>query len=320
MAPNRKHSSQESQTLVESLHLLDLQVSPPKLFRPLTEEVNQFSSAEKNQCDRGVYIIRAPHTKDPSHPSNNYWDWPEDEKEEKKEEEEEETEETKKQELIQKILEEERIRQVLSIGHLEENLCSSFKESKEVIVASQTSTTDDDDDDYWSEGNNDDVGDTKTSIPSAVPQHQSQQSYWDWPTLTPLEEKERIIQSILEEERCREVLSVENIEAAIVRQSAALVSSSSSSVVTPKPSAKSDLYWDWTISQDTGYWQWPSTVQDQKAFTIQQILMEDRVMKQFSIEYLESKLLHESSQTVGQQGKQIITTGEGESSYYYWSW
>lgn len=282
MAPNRRHHSTHT---IETTPTFDLQIK----FPPLTDEINNAPSQKKQFG--GTFIIRAPHTKDSSHPSNNYWDWPE---------EKQQTEEVKKQELIEQILEEEEARLILSVEHLEEKLMSANKETKETIVSQTTN------DDYWFESN-----DVVTKSVPAVPQHK--QSYWDWQTLSPSEKKQRLIDTILQEEFCRTLLSVEHIEEAIIRQSA-----SKSDTSTPKRSAKNDLYWDWTVPQDSGYWQWPSTSEDLNALAIQQILLEDHAMETCSIGHIESTLRNESNQVHEQQPPILLAPGGGDSAYWAW--
>ena len=139
-------------------------------------------------------------------------------------------------------MQEEEARQLLSIEHLEETLRSNLgneKKNENVIIVSPTASCNDD---YWAEGN-DCMGDV-SMMPTL-----DQQLYWYWPTLTPEEEKQRVIDTILQEERCRELLSVEHLEETISRQPTVLSSQESS--VEPESN-------DGTESSDMPYWDWLS--------------------------------------------------------------
>lgn len=173
--------------------------------------------------------------------SYNNWYWPTSE---------EEKEEYKRLALIKQILQEEEARQLLSTEHLEETLRSNLgneSKSENAIIVSPTASCNDD---YWAEGNDcmGDVSMMPTLDHSSLPAMQEQQQlYWYWPTLTPEEEKQRVIDTILQEERCREFLSVEHVEETISRQR--IVLSSQESSVEPESNGgteSSDMpYWDW---------------------------------------------------------------------------
>lgn len=292
MAPNRKHST----LVLETVPSFNLQVQAK--YAPLTSEVSQEEKKaeplQKKQFGIATTIY-ASHTKEPSNANNSYWDWPADD-------EIVDESQSEKTRMIENILKEEQARELLSADHIVANLEKSSDAKKETIYASQI------DEDYWYDGNDHATDD----VPVAT--QPQQQSYWDWPTRTPQEEKQKLIDDIMEEERCRKVLSMLHVVDNIVRQSA----STSNKILSEKPYQVSESYWEWTHepSPSEGYWEFPATEQDEKKLIIQQIMKEEQVRKQFSIQHLESKLLQQASDK-GVTPAVTANTAPGSS---YWDW
>jgi hypothetical protein len=153
------------------------------------------------------------------------------------------------------------------------------------------------DEDYWYDGNDERV---TVDLPATA------QSYWDWPTRSPQEEKQAAIDDIMENERVRQLLAATHIVENTVRHSADVT-------VTSNPSPESEMYWDWSIPQDNGYWNWPSTQQEEKKLIIQNILNEERSWQQFSIQHIEANMRRESDM---QNPIQVVASAGEESSYW----
>eukprot|EP00523_Entomoneis_sp_CCMP467_P011388 CAMPEP_0168720274 /NCGR_PEP_ID=MMETSP0724-20121128/1474_1 /TAXON_ID=265536 /ORGANISM="Amphiprora sp., Strain CCMP467" /LENGTH=225 /DNA_ID=CAMNT_0008766863 /DNA_START=403 /DNA_END=1077 /DNA_ORIENTATION=- len=175
---------------------------------------------------------------------DSYWDWDTDHKDE----------------VIQQIQHEEKIRQLFSVSHLEENL---VKESQRLQALEQEedhaqSSAKESSDDYWNmptsvtdvsiindaitttsttNVNNDTrvSPDTTTSTTEAQTSRASA-SYWNWPSVTS-QEKERMIQLVLEEERARRLTSGRVYESHLVADAAQMQETS------PALKAAHDSYW-----------------------------------------------------------------------------
>lgn len=159
------------------------------------------------QEEKQEYI--APHVHDPSHPNNAYWDFPS------------ETDDPKalKAKLIEKILNEERIRTILSSDAIEAREVE-FHRLKKENQKLETSTG---------------LNLSKSS------------NYWDWghspasdPDTVLSSEKQELINRLLKIERQRFVLSTENIE-----NNLRLASEKMSSYDLGKKSSPVSSYWDW---------------------------------------------------------------------------
>jgi hypothetical protein len=239
-------------------------------------------------------ITRAPHTQAPSHPANSYWDWPN-------------TERDIKQQIIDQILKEEQARQLLSIEHQEETLKQQeqAQAKAETIRCSKASTPDED---YW-------FLPTKDKVVVERNANHPSQSYWDWPARrTPQEEKQDLIASILQEEQCRRLLSIEQMQANLQQQPKHQVGGTS----TTQP--EHDSYWNWSVVQagtNDGYWEWPTrttgTAEEEKQHTIQQILKEEQIRNRLSVEHIESKLVHQAPASL----KMVASSGGDQP---YWDW
>lgn len=297
MAPNRKHSP----LTLETAPSFNLQVQAK--FAPLTSEVSQQEEQKEEPQQKKLFgvvtTIHASHTNEPSDANNSYWDWASDEIVDEPESE--------KTQIIEDILKEEQARQVLSADHICANLQKSNDAKTDIIYASQV------DEDYWYDGN-----DHATDDDVPVATQPQQQSYWDWPTRTSQEEKQKAIDDIMEEERCRKVMSTLRLVDSIVRQSAS--DTSNKKIQSEKPSQASDSYWGWSheSSAPEGYWEWPATAQDEKKLFIQQIMTEEQVRKQFSIQHLESKLVAQQYSVNKVVTPTVTATTAPSSSYWEW--
>lgn len=277
MPPNRR----QSPLALETIPALNLHV---KAFPPLTSEVEPQQQHQQKKQVGGVVTIQATYTKDASSPTTNYWDWPS-----------VTDEETEKAQVIDQIMKEEKARNLLSAAHVEANLIQASADAKaETVYASSV------DEDYWFDANDE---------PATTDRPANAQSYWDWPSRTSQEEKQAIIDTIVEEERVRQLLTASHMVQNAVRHSA------SAAAPISNLSASTDKYWDWSIAQGNGYWSWPSTEADEKKLIIQNILNDERSRQQFSIQNIEACLLAESAL---EKPTQLVLGAGAESSYWDW--
>ena len=176
-----------------------------------------------------------------------------------------------KQAIIDRILLEEGLREQFSADHVIANL---QKADEKTDLHRQPT----DSDDYWAMT-------TPKDLSSDVRSKQTDASYWDWPTKTKEEEKNDLIQAILEQERIRQIFSVDHIVKNMQQEAAA--------VQQKKESLR---------PQNDSYWAWDSKAEDDvpvdKEETIRQILQDEKLRLQFSVETLENKLIQEKREDV----------------------
>ena len=166
-------------------------------------------NAEEEKVEREEIV--APHVHDPTHPNHAYWDFPAESRDP----------EALKEKLINSILNEERIRNILQTGAVEDREVN-YHRSKQ--------------------------GEEKTEYEYA-PAHELESmpsNYWDFDNKDPdnmlsllSQEQQEIVNRILEEERQRYIVSTENIENNLHRDI------EDKAVEDVEVSAASADYWQW---------------------------------------------------------------------------
>jgi hypothetical protein len=211
MAPNRKSNAD----VVDSLHVNASFLVQSK-YVPLTASAQP---EPEPSSDDG--LVHAPHSLDATHPAQSYWNWP--------------AQEETKEQLIARILEEERVRQLLSVSHVENNLVIQAQQQRKTEENVEMVSAPETDDDYWK----DYTPATRTAQP--------QPSYWEWPTLTEEEQRQQLIQQILEEEACRQTFSVAHIQKNLMTKQ----QTAPTTICTPLATGavlggqEQASYWDW---------------------------------------------------------------------------
>jgi hypothetical protein len=168
---------------------------------------------------------------------DSYWNWPS---------------KSEKDLIIERILEEERIRQVLSVDHISQNL----RQESETLRQKEESKTNDATGEYWAmpspayipseearyltsgehiEMNLRQAGTKQAQKQDPAHVRASQSSYWDWPEES---KNERLIRSILEDERVRQMVQVDHIEKQLLA-AAATTGEKKSTPLSPE----SHAYW-----------------------------------------------------------------------------
>ena len=208
MPPNRK-----SNVDVVDNHVINVNDLQPK-FLPLTHPNEAQQDGSKGQQALQQQQQQQHSQQEASHDA--YWNWPSDQ--------------DRKQDMIERILEEDRIRKILSATHLEENAVQQMDTSPSQIRTNAV------DEDYWQWPSE------ESDIRGANrdPSHPSQ-DYWNWPTHSKEEEKKLLIQNILEEDRCHRLLSIDHVEQNLKKH------------VIPPSSPKSSI----NVANDE-YWTWDS--------------------------------------------------------------
>mmetsp|Transcript_2332 Transcript_2332/g.3180 ORF Transcript_2332/g.3180 Transcript_2332/m.3180 type:complete len:205 (+) Transcript_2332:60-674(+) len=171
--------------------------------------------------------VKAPQ-KQQQQDAASYWDWPDE-----------------SDALIDQIQKDEQIRQLFSAGHIEENLVNESKMRSN--KSSSGEETKGEFDDYWNSPAPDHDEEEEAAIEPQQPvshpiskQNESRvsASYWNYPSVS-AEQKEAMIQLVLEEHRARGLTSVEFYETTLVQNLPA-----AHEQVVQALNAASDSYWD----------------------------------------------------------------------------
>mmetsp|Transcript_766 Transcript_766/g.1840 ORF Transcript_766/g.1840 Transcript_766/m.1840 type:complete len:242 (+) Transcript_766:121-846(+) len=179
-------------------------------------------------------FVYAAHARDPKHAVHEYWDWAA----------ESQSDEGKRARILDSILEMERIRQILSTKHTEEHLIRTHfapapsgaddVDASEEAVAADTSLPQNDD--YWSWPSASDPPARRMSPADA---------YWFVPPTQPTAahvKGRQLLDRILEQERCRQVVSADHIVDQLKAESASGAPQQESSNGSNKDG---DDYWSW---------------------------------------------------------------------------
>jgi len=155
--------------------------------------------------------VTAPHVRDPTHPNHSYWDFPHESKDPQ----------TLKNNLIENILKEERIRNILSCETIEANELEHRRTKKAKLEC--------------------------RSIPNSTV---TPSNYWDFhsgkqETLAQLDEipRQELVKKIFKKEKLSFILSTENIEKNLKIDRETLLH-------------KKCNYVEGTLSESTSYWMW----------------------------------------------------------------
>jgi hypothetical protein len=176
---------------------------------------NKMSEHDEYWADESQVVDEEQQTpKKPQHVSDGFWYWPANEK----------------------IYKEEQAQRLTSTSNIESNLRSSVNRSEGSSNGNRK-----DHDGYWTwdESSQKRIKD----IPSRTVDPSPSFDYWTWDTISPEDEKKKIIETILEEERIRQLLSSEHIEEQL-RNSSFQLNNKESHAVLPPVSATGG-YWDW---------------------------------------------------------------------------
>lgn len=193
-------------------HITNTEVSN-KSQTDAPSQIESVSTSTDYWCwnaEEEVKEVVAPHVNDPSHPNNAYWDFPHESRDPQ----------DMKKKLIDTILNEERIRNILSMESVE---------SREINFHRMKKQAKDDTDNY-----------APASVLNSVPSN-----YWDFnPAPEGLlslvaTEKQELIDRILKEEKQRYIVSTENIEKNLVSRDSCEEKSNQ------EPSLPVSSYWDW---------------------------------------------------------------------------
>jgi hypothetical protein len=168
-----------------------------------------------------------------------------------------------KQATIDRILLEEKLREQFSADHM---IHANQRQEEEKTEVHRETT---DSDDYWAMTTPNDLSDE-------VRAKHTDSSYWDWQSKTKEETKDDMIQAILEEERIRQLFSVDHMVEKIQEEAAGL--------------QKKKIL----LSQNDDYWSWDGKVAESaNEVPVDKEKVIQKLRQQFSVDVLEKKLMEE---------------------------
>lgn len=236
-----------------------------------------------------------------NHPNNAYWDWPS----------EPTLESEKKAALIASVLMEESIRQKLSIDSITNNEVSNkVKESPQQVVASENVSTD-----YWFWNSEEETKEEVVAPHVNDPSHPNH-AYWDYPSgpTNAVEERQKVIDDILKEDRIRELLSSKTTEEREVNFHRSK-QANKDHYSAPKHQLESipENYWDFNASSGNDL---ISVLSQDKQALINRILKEEQMRYIVSTENIENHLV------ASKEGLEEIegTLESVDVSASYWDW
>jgi hypothetical protein len=144
--------------------------------------------------------------------------------------------------------------------------------------------------------------------------------YWDWPTVDEAEkEKQDIIDSIVEEEKARKLLSIEHVEDNLQTND-----NSKSQLIYAEPT-DNDYWCDGNEDRATAnkptnmqsYWDWPTlTSQEENRKVIDSILEEDYVRQLLIVTHIAVNIIRQSADVSAPKEKRSPSLQSDE----YWDW
>lgn len=350
MPPNVKEVASVLKTLDVSGLTVRQKYLP--LTHPLEQqqhEERQREEEEKKQSQDAEYET-ADHVDDASHPAQSYWDW----------ESNNMTEADKKQKMISLILEEERIRQLLSIESIERTLVKQRKSGGECV----SRTGADEAADYWDMPSGgeaeascspslrtDCIVDNLVEAAALLKQRESSgdyvyashvgdeshpaHAYWDEGECYSSEEEKRrsLIQSILAEEQCRLAVELGAVERGLLKGA----SLRRDDAAAAPASAESAEYWYWKCAPPAvieashvedeshpanAYWDWKThTVCEIKEKMINEIMEEEKIRVLLSVDHVEeTEALRASSGQEEAKEAEVVRREANEGVESYWEW
>mmetsp|Transcript_8852 Transcript_8852/g.16300 ORF Transcript_8852/g.16300 Transcript_8852/m.16300 type:complete len:494 (-) Transcript_8852:131-1612(-) len=341
--------------------------APPAKAAAVEIEVEQ----EQEQAEAEDYWYEAqPDQEEEEVNAESYWGWPslveqqdsvldaaEAEDLAQQEQEEWEAEVARREAVVAQILAEEKARSLVSTDSIVKNLVADAVKARDAEPVEIVRNDQMEEEDYWDW---DDETDTPQDEPDASafaaahvvdlikkeavrikvhslsPQVQgggARENYWDWETLTPDQEKARVIANILQDEKARLLLTsshvAENLKADANRSETAVVRNEEKS---------SEDYWDWDgpkadqvtepkvrapHTQDPGhpnnsYWDWtpPVTEEESRDAIVQSILADEAARKLLSSSLSEDALKKSSRPS----SSEVVRNEEEKSEGNYWDW
>lgn len=279
----------------ESDETVDFSVG--QIERNLVEDaVQRIQNAEQK-------VITAPHVHDKSHPHQSYWDW----------QSSPVTHEEKTSEIIKTILQEEAIRQLLSIENLSLNESSAPTTKAFAPEVKNLSLSHESSENYWDWSSEEEKVEEAPHVnDSTHPNHQ----YWDFPS-KPLNQesaKKEVIDMILQHEKIRQILCSDTTERREKFSRTQAKRNTSKRQVESSSTMPHQGYWDFHTYTNTPQ---QSPQEKVKADIINQILREHEAIQATSTNMIIENLENEFNGQ-GQQRTMVSVSNSEQSSYWNW--
>jgi hypothetical protein len=120
----------------------------------------------------------------------------------------------------------------------------------------------------------------------------------------------------------RQLLSVEHLESNLA-QTPAQSKPSTMEAMVRSDQAPDESYWNWSLPKRTStddYWYEPSSPQDAKQQLIHQILQEEQIRQEFSVEHVESKLAQNANHHLPALTPMVSPSSSDGGDASYWDW
>lgn len=192
------------------------------------------------------------------------------------------------QALVDRIFLEERLREQLSADHI-------IRTEQHADVKTDLHRENTDSDDYWAMTTPKDLSEVLHA------RKKTDASYWDWSAKE--QKKDDVIQAILEQERVRQLFSVDHMVLKI-QEEAVTLQKKQEGLATPQ----NDSYWSWSVDVEPN----DDDMQPDRVAIIQHILGSEKLRQQFSVAALEEKLTQEAK--VSEEESHAVATNDD-----YWA-
>ena len=199
------------------------------------------TSSDDTSDDTAVVV--APHAHDPAHPQHSYWDWDTSPQAT--------SYDAKRRALIERIVEEERAREMTSAGHVIQTILESQGEhlasSNETIDIQNIATTNDADESYWSfPPRSTDPADTIHAPHTRDPNHPLA-DYWTWDASPKSADEQRqvLIDWILREEAARQATCMDAVVQGLIQSASASSVGAGNEIAVEESKESAEGYWDW---------------------------------------------------------------------------
>ena len=219
------------------------------------------------------------------------------------------TEDLANKAILDRVLQEERLRIQFSADHIIESIQQQQQrkeeEKEETVVRRENAN---DVEGYWDMPA---IPTTKTTVVRARNNKNANQ-YWEWPS-TPQQQKDATIRHILEAEKQRQLFSVEHLEQNLFKEAAALKEKGEQQ---QQQVPANDSYWQWEANNPAGgsISSNDAMTANEKAALIESILVAEQTRQLLSVEHLEQNLTSPAAATAKSQSAVVI--GKVDDDYW----
>ena len=204
----------------------------------ISEGQQRLSSSTCASSDDTMAVVVAPHVHDPTHPHSSYWDWDTSPQAT--------SYEAKRRALIERIVEEERARELTSAGHVVQTILES-QAANSAVASTSSPAGDDADESYWSFTPRSTDPDDATCAPHTRDPNHPLADYWTWDTSPQSADEQRqvLIDWILREEAARQATCLDAVVQGLIQSAARSSVGTNKAIVVEESKETAEGYWDW---------------------------------------------------------------------------